>query len=255
MRIPFAISVILAVAMNVSAQNQLDDQGRKSGRWKVEHPNGRTLYEAEFVEGRPVGEMIRYYENGAVRARMWFDTSGIRSYARMYFENGNDAAAGWYVNQKKDSVWTYFSPIDGSVRIREPYQNGKLQGMVRKYYSDGRVSEELEWVEGQKQGLWKQYYESGALRLTAYYQDDLLNGIYEVNFRNGKPEIRGEMLDGRSHGTWKYFDDQGTELISLEFLQGIPLNRDKYDQWMQDSLEKYLVPFEPESIQNPQWLE
>ena len=139
MRFLITISILLASALNVSAQNQLDDQGRKSGRWIVDHPNGRSLYEADFFEGRPVGEMIRYYENGVIRARMVFDSSGVRSYTRMFFQSGDEAARGWYVNQQKDSVWTYFSPVDGSIRIREPYEVGKLHGIVRKYYSNGQV--------------------------------------------------------------------------------------------------------------------
>jgi len=250
MRFLIITCILLASAQTVSAQNQLDEQGRKSGRWKVDHPNGRTLYEADFFEGRPVGEMIRYYENGVIRARMMFDSTGIRSYARMFFENGDEAAHGWYVNQRKDSVWTYFSPVDGSIRIREPYKDGQLHGIVRKYYSNGRVSEEVEWIEDQKQGSWKQYYPSGAPRLSAFYADDVLNGSYKVYFSNGKLEISGELLNGRSHGTWIYFDEKGEELMSMEFVHGIPVDREKYEQWISDTVAKYQVPREPEPFQN-----
>jgi len=250
MRFIAIISVALALTMTLAAQNQLDEQGRKSGRWKVDHPNGKTLYEAEFSEGRPVGEMIRYYENGGIRARMVFDTSGLRNYTRMYFQNGKIAAEGWYENQQKDSVWTYYSPVDGSVRIIEPYQNGKIQGIVRKYYPSGQISEELVWVDGQKQGPWKQYYPSSAIRLSAFYAEDELNGIYKVYYSNGKLEISGELLNGKSHGVWSYFDEKGTELISFEFLHGIPVDREKYDQWIQDTLVKYQVPLEAEPFQN-----
>jgi len=250
MRFTIFISLILAGSLTISAQNQLDEQGRKSGHWKVDHPNGKILYEAEFLEGHPVGEMIRYYESGAVRARMIFDSAGIRSYARMFNPNRKLAAEGWYVNQQKDSVWTYYSPSEGSVLIRETYQSGKLHGLVRNYYSSGQVSEEVEWANNQKQGSWKQYYASGAPRLSAHYSNDLLNGSYEVYFSNGELEIKGELLDNRSHGTWSYFDESGTELISLEYLNGIPVDRDKYNQWMQDTLAKYLEPIAPESFQN-----
>jgi antitoxin component YwqK of YwqJK toxin-antitoxin module len=250
MRFTIFISIILAGNLTISGQNQLDEQGRKSGHWKVDHPNGRTLYEADFVEGHPVGEMIRYYENGAVRARMMFDSAGIRSYTRMFYPSRKPAAEGWFLNQQKDSVWTYYSPSDGSVRIREPYQNGKLHGIVRNYYNSGQVSEEAQWAYGQKQGPWKQYYQTGATRLSAHYRDDLLNGSYKVYFADGTLKIKGELLDSRSHGTWSYYDESGEELISLEYLNGIPVDREKYNQWMQDTLEKYIEPLAPESYQN-----
>ena len=250
MRLTIFISLFLAGTLTVSGQNQLDEQGRKSGHWKVDDPNGKPLYEADFVEGRPVGEMIRYYISGAVRAQMMFDSTGVRSYVRMFYPNKKIAAEGWYFKQQKDSVWTYYSTIDGSVIIREPYKNGLLQGMVRNYYTSGQVSEEVEWADGQKQGKWKQYYLTGAIRLSAHYRDDQLNGSYEVFFADGTLKIKGEFLDGRSNGTWSYHDETGAELISLEYLDGIPVDREKYNQWIQDTLEKYQEPIAPESFQN-----
>jgi len=239
---------MLGAVVTVSAQNQTDEQGRKTGHWEVDYPNGRTLYEAEFKEGRPVGTMIRYYENGSVRARMHFDSTGTRCYTQMLYPSGKIAALGWYLNQQKDSTWTYYSPVDGSVRIREPYQDGKLQGKVRNYYPSGRVSEEIGWDNNVKQGDWKQYYKNGVPRLSSHYENDLLNGSYEVYFGNGKIKIRGEHLKGKINGTWSYFDEAGKELVSHEFLNGIPVDSEGYYQWVHDSLEKYQNISIPETI-------
>ena len=246
MRMMLFIGFILGGLQMVSGQNQLDSQGRKTGHWKADHPNGKTLYEADFKEGLPVGTMIRYYESGVVRARMMFDSTGIRNYTRMFYPTGKPAAEGWFVNQQKDSVWTYYSPMDGTVRIREPYQKGQLHGIVRNYYPNGRISEELTWEQNHKQGPWKQFYITGTPRLNGNYRDDRLNGSYEVFFGNGEPKIKGEYLDNQTHGTWSYYDESGTEVISVEFLRGIPVNQEKYNQWFQDSLEKYLQPISPE---------
>lgn len=239
--------LLLSVAVAVLGQNQVDEQGRKSGHWKVNQANGRTLYEADFIEGRPVGEMIRYYESGAVRARMVFDSDGVRSYTRMFYTTGKLAAEGSFMKQLKDSVWTYYSPVDGTVRIREPYLNGSLHGMVKSYYPSGQISEELQWSQGKKEGIWQQYYENGATRLSGHYKDDLLSGIYEVFFGDGIIKIRGDFLNNVSHGLWTYFDESGAELISLEYLNGIPVDREKYDQWVTDTLEKYQDAVVPES--------
>jgi antitoxin component YwqK of YwqJK toxin-antitoxin module len=248
MRLRFFIGLMMGAVLTLPAQNQLDEQGRKYGHWKVDYPNGRTLYEAEFKEGRPVGTMTRYYENGAVRARMNFDSTGSRCFTQMLYPSGKKAAEGWYLDQQKDSVWTYYSPQDGSVRIREPYNMGKLQGKVRNYYPSGRVSEEIEWDNNVRQGEWNQYYNNGVPRLSSHYENDLLNGHYEVYFGNGKIKIRGEHLKGRINGTWSYFDEEGKELISHEFVNGIPVDREGYNQWVQDSLEKYQNISIPESL-------
>jgi antitoxin component YwqK of YwqJK toxin-antitoxin module len=244
--------LLLSGTLAISGQNQHDEQGRKSGHWKVDYPNGKTLYRADFIEGRPVGEMIRYYESGAVKARMEFDSTGIRSYAHMFYKTGQPAAEGWFIDKVKDSVWTYYSSFDGSVRIREPYINGKLHGMARSYYTSRQISDEVQWENNKKQGTWKQYYNTGAPRLSAHYHNDQLNGSYEVYYADGNIKIKGEYLNNRSHGTWSYFDDSGKMAISLEFLSGIPVDSEKYDQWIQDTLEKYQEVTAPESFQNLQ---
>ena len=192
--------------LSLQGQNQVDEEGRKTGHWKVEYPNGKTLYEADFVEGRPVGEMIRYYENGVVRARISFEPGGERSAAQLYYNNGKLAAEGWYVNQLKDSVWTYYSEFDGSLRIREPYEDGKLDGKVKSYYASGEISEEVEWEKDVKEGSWIQYFKNGTPRLSAKHKKGLLDGPYEVFLSDSTIQIRGMYLENRAHGTWRVYN-------------------------------------------------
>ena len=235
--------------LSIQGQNLLDEQGRKTGHWKVQHPNGRTLYEANFIEGKPVGEMIRYYDSGAVRARMMFDTILDQSYTSLFYPNGKLAAQGWYVEQNKDSVWTYYSEFDGTVRIREPYLEGKLTGEVQSFFKNGVISEKINWVQNIKQGPWKQYYNTGSMRLASQYENDHLCGSYEVFYADNILKVKGEYLDNLSTGTWSYYDESGKEIYTMEYLLGKPVDEGRYNKWIQDSLEHYNVITEPESIQ------
>lgn len=219
--------------------NRLDDQGRRTGPWKVEYPDGSTRYTATFVEGRPVGEMVRYYDNGAVQARMVFDSATDRSYTRLYYENGKIAAEGWYVNREKDSVWTYYSEFDGTVRIREPYNQGKLHGTVRSYFPSGPVSEEMEWKDGVKQGEWKQYYDDGSLRLESWYEQGMLNGPYRVYYPDSILKVKGTYGNDRSEGMWEFYDQSGTVLYAIEYRKGMPVDQEQFMEMMQDSMLRF----------------
>lgn len=244
------IIMLIAGATAMHGQNQLDEQERKTGPWTVEYSNGKTLYEANFIKGKPVGEMVRYYENGALRARMMFDTLEDRSYTKLYYKNGKQAAEGWHVNKVKDSVWTYFSEFDGSVRIREPFQDGNLHGMVKSYYSSEVVSEEVSWQKNMKNGPWNQYYEDGSMRLKCSYENDVLNGTYELFYADSTIKVRGAYLENRSNGTWSFYDETGSELYSIEYLLGRAVDQKKYLQIMQDSLQRFELISEPESMQH-----
>ncbi|MEA3462102.1 MAG: toxin-antitoxin system YwqK family antitoxin [Bacteroidota bacterium] len=243
------ICMLLPAFLALQGQNQVDASGRKTGHWKELYPDGKTLYEADFVEGHPAGEMVRYYENGGVRARILFEAEGNRSHTQLYYESGKLAADGLYVNQAKDSVWTYYSDIDGSVRIREQYQEGKLEGMSRSYYPNGEVSEDVQWKQNEKDGTWKQYYENGLPRLSGHYEKGKLQGSYELYFSDGNIKIRGSYLNNRSHGTWIFYNESGEEVYELEYVNGTPADWEKYNKWIQDSLKKYEVISEPESLQ------
>jgi len=215
----------------------------------VEYLNGRTQYEATFVEGRPKGEMIRYYETGAVRARMMFDSALDRSYTKMFYKNGRIAAEGWYLEKRKDSVWTYYSELDKSVRIREPYLDGKLEGEVRSYYENHGISETVSWKQNIKEGPWKQFYNNGSPRLSSQYENNQLQGFYKIFYADSALKVKGEYLDHKATGTWTYYDESGKEVYSLDYLLGKPVDIVKYNQWIQDSLKNYEVATEPESDQ------
>lgn len=248
MRLVFFIMVVSGTAI-LQGQNLLDDEGRRTGHWKVDYPNGVTRYEATFREGNPVGEMIRYYENGAVSARVRFDPGSDRSYAVLFHQNGKKAAEGRYINQLKDSVWTYYSEYDGTVRLREPYLNGELHGLVLRFYPAGTVAESVNWRSNKKEGSWKQYYEDGSLRLSSGYENDMLSGPYEVFTQDSTVWISGTYLDDRSQGIWYYYDEKGSELYNIEYRDGLPVDQEKYMQIMQDTLLKYNPIIDPDSPQ------
>ena len=222
----------------VHGQNLLDEEGRKTGPWKMEYPDGGIMYEASFREGNPVGLMVRYYESGAMQARMMFDSTGDRCYTELFSEKGKKAAEGWHVKQKKDSVWTFYSDFDGTVRIRENYENGILHGMARTYYPTGGISEEVNWQKGIREGTWLQYFENGTLRLRGRYEKDMLNGPYEVYYPNSILMTKGLYRDNLSQGTWSYYDEAGELLETLEYKNGIPLDSEKHRQLINDILQQ-----------------
>ncbi len=242
--------IVLAGVFTLQGQNLLDDQGRKTGHWKIENPSGTTLYEARFQEGKPVGEMIRYYENGAIRASLMFDSLEDKSFTRLFYKSGKQAAEGWHINKAKDSVWTYFSEFDGTVRIREPYQNGVLSGIVRSYYPGGLVSEEVNWLRNLKNGDWKQFYEDGSLRLACRYENDKLTGAYDLYYPDSTLKVKGAYLDNHKNDTWRFFGETGSEVYFIEYLLGKVVDQEKYLQIMADSLKRYELINEPEINQH-----
>jgi len=245
----FAVVMIFSGISTLDGQNQLDEKGRKTGPWKVEYPNGETLYEGNFLEGKPEGLMIRYYETGAIRAKIYHDSQLDRSRAELFYKGGKKAAQGVYQGRDKDSVWSYYSEFDGTLRMQEGYESGKLQGISCRYYPSGEVSEEVHWEMNSREGPWIQYFEGGSIRLKGNYHNNMLNGTYEVYFSDTLLMMSGVYADDQSEGTWSYFDEDGTLLYTLEYKNGRPVDQEKYLKLMQDTLLRYDTIETPQPVQ------
>lgn len=50
--------------------NQTDNKGKKQGNWRANYENGKLKYSGYFKDNKPVGEMKRFHENGALKALM-----------------------------------------------------------------------------------------------------------------------------------------------------------------------------------------
>ena len=220
----------------LSAQNSVDSQGRKTGAWKAEYPDGQKRYEGTFREGKPMGTMTRYYKNGNKQALLEYPPQGNRVDATLFHENGRQAAVGIYLGREKDSLWSYYSSTDETLRMTEYYVDGKLHGLSQRYYPEGKLSEEVHWSAGLKEGPWKQFFGDGSIRLQANFQNDLLEGEYRVYYRTDLLMMEGLFLKDRSEGIWNYYDEEGELLYSLEYRNGRPVDGEEYRKLMEENM-------------------
>ena len=108
-----------------------------------------------------------------------------------------------YLNGKKEGLtYQYFS--DGSVKKKENYLNGKLQGLAYEYTKNGKIKSLLEYNNGYlinqeainrrdkndlKQGTWKKFYFNGKVHIEKYYLDGKLNGYFKEYDETGNLKL------------------------------------------------------------------
>ena len=200
--------------------NQVDSKGLKQGFWKKNYPNGKLMYSGSFKDGKPVGEMRRYYNTGDLQALMKFDKTGEYAYAVLYYDTGDIAAKGKYHKEKKDSLWTYYSYYTGAITTTENYTDGVKNGLEEHYYPNGQVSDEILWVNDKKEGPWHQYFDDGTIKLNANYTNNMVNGGYKLYYPGGNPYILGQYIDNMRNGKWTFFDDNGKVKYVLNYKYG-----------------------------------
>jgi antitoxin component YwqK of YwqJK toxin-antitoxin module len=218
--------------------NQTDALGQKQGHWKKQSLDGNLLYRGFFKDGKPVGKMERFYENGIRRAKLYYPEGTDITYAEIYYKNGKLAASGKYLKMTKDSIWRYYSYYSGNLMYVETYEAGLKNGESVKYYPDGQIAEIMTWQMDMKQGPWKQFFEDSTIRLVSSHDMNKLHGRYQVYNRNHVLVLDGEYAHGKMDRTWHFYDDKGKEEHSLQYDRGTLLNNQELEEWAKQYMEE-----------------
>jgi antitoxin component YwqK of YwqJK toxin-antitoxin module len=210
--------------------NQTDQKGLKHGWWKGTDAKGQLTYKGYFEHGQPKGTFFRFYEDSTIKARQIYSADGKSVLVTLFYNDGDPAATGKYLNTKRDSTWKFFSFYSGTLSAEETYKDGLRQGRSKKYNEKGNLLEELDYAMDKKNGIWVQYYPDGKKNLSAVYVNDLRNGPYTVWYASGKPEIEGNFVNNLMEGQWKYFDESGKLKFEVAYIHGVAQGKEPYEE-------------------------
>lgn len=182
--------------------NREDEQGQKQGLWMSFFKNRKVQEEGPYVNGLKNGYWKFYQPNGNLkRVEKW--VMGVLQ------ENAQETA--------KITVKREIDPRTGKLSFKGSYRNGKPEGVHRKYDDEGNVTEAKIFQDGQllfegivdnsgnRQGPWKEYYETGELKAEGSYKDNLKVGKWKYYYRDGNLEQIGDYLRGMPEGIWTWY--------------------------------------------------
>lgn len=242
--------IFITTSLSVWSQeiNKSDAKG-KQGVWQKTYPNSRAFeYKGQFKDDKPVGTFYYFYPSTKKKAIIVHDEKTGRSVAHMFHESGVDLAYGIYINQKKDSIWTYYGP-SGRVSYKETYKAGKLNGKKTIYYvpedpadKSQRVAIIENYVDDVKNGEEIEYFEDGSIKATGKYEKGLKVGKFIKNHPNGKAMIVENFKNGKQHGYSYGYDESGKELGKRYFKDGKELKGKELDKWLKYCKDKKIDP-------------
>jgi antitoxin component YwqK of YwqJK toxin-antitoxin module len=204
---------------------------------QIKYPNGLVRMEGLFDEGRPVGEIKRYHENGVLQGIQVFDIEG-NSTAQIYAGDGTLSARGKYKGQKKDGLWHYYAS-SGYTFMMENYEEGLRQGEALVFSADSVVLERMFFVDGLLNGERLSYYPYGNVMFRYTYEMGVLNGPYQFFFESGSVGEEGMFVNGKKEGIWKVYDVESPEVQEINYVDGVATNQAELDAELQKKLDSY----------------
>lgn len=199
-----------------TAEGNFNSNGKKEGEWRYYHSNGRLRERQIMKDGEGIDTAYIYYQNGLLNLKI-------------PFKNGvTDGLISVYAN--------------GVLSRTLPYKDGSIAtGTFTEYHPIGSVDMEYEVIEGESNGPFKSFFDTGELYRTGSFKDDELDGerityfrtgeiSYKENFsagelegeylsyyENGQIQAQGSFLEGNKTGEWSYFYQNGNKRMIQNF--------------------------------------
>jgi len=126
-----------------------------------------------------------------------------------YWDDGVLKSELRYKDGKLDGVcrWYY---RNGKPEMEVTYSMDKLNGEATRWYENGNLEEKSYYKDNQYDGVVQEYNVFGTMVKLSTYENGVLNGLYYQWYDNGKQFMEGEYIDGMMHGSWLMYYQDGT---------------------------------------------
>jgi len=114
-----------------------------------------TLDEEKFE-----GEVIWYYENGAVMQTVNYKNNIPNGLRKNYHESGTLKSQYSYIDDKIEGDWVSYHE-NAKLSESGKYKNDERIGLWKEYHNNGKLKGEGNYINGKKVGVWKMYYYDG----------------------------------------------------------------------------------------------
>ncbi len=215
--------------------------GEASGTWKYYYENGQKKGEDTYVDGELEGKSKIYNEDGTLDKELNYHNGELEGFYTMYGEKQQPALRLKYHNG--DIISYSYQDKDGKWLPETELKNGT--GMITAYYKNGKKSAEINYEDGEVNGVRKLYFTNGntyldGSRLWGYEQGSKKvytfegkvisdenyyygneQGLIKYYYPSGKIKAEENWYYGKLHGPARYFDESGKLTQTRIYYYGI----------------------------------
>ncbi len=103
------------------------------------------------------------------------------------------------------------------------FVDGQKHGLWKEWFPDGTQYSEGTYKEGKEEGTWRWWYETGKLQSVVEYRNGEQHGEEIVYYRNGQMRKRSYYAFGKRQGLMSEWDDKGVLKNEVEYQAGLPI--------------------------------
>lgn len=153
---------------------------------------------------------VKYHPNGKISWEI--KRAGENTFVeRRYSSDGKVTLEGYYKGNKKEGLWTSYQYRTGA-RVKAvvtSYKNGKRSGLLKTFFKSGTVKSEIAYLDDERSGPARFYYEGGAFKLVGSHVNGLKHGQWKRFWGNGNVWEEENYAGGKRHGVFRTFYKNG----------------------------------------------
>lgn len=201
---------------------------------KFLYPDGKVSSEGNMVNGKPEGYWKTYYPNGKVKSEGNRKNFVLDSVWKFYTEDGKIQQEFSYRNGKKNGPKRIYGK-DAKLESEETYVDDVKHGPVTYFYKNGALQKKINFIQGREEGAAYEYDQDGTIITLIDYKagfikfqekinrkdkNGLKQGIWKEFYSEGKVKLDGRYLDDKKNGYFKEYDTRGNLVNTVKFEYG-----------------------------------
>jgi antitoxin component YwqK of YwqJK toxin-antitoxin module len=165
------------------------------------------------------GTIVEFWENGK-KHRFFSTVDGLADGDYMVYNNQEILRAQHQMKQGKMNGLSKQYYDDGKLESEMFTENGKANGLGKEYYQNGNLRLETTYKDNKPEGLVKHYYENGNLSAEAIYKNDKPEGLAKQYYETGELRWEQNMKNGQLNGQTKQYYEDGTIKTDVVYKNG-----------------------------------
>jgi TonB family protein len=101
-----------------------------------------------------------------------------------------------------------------------PFLLSAQEGIVKTYYTDGKIESEINYLNGVREGEARFFNEEGTLKEERFYINGRVDGLVKIYGDSGKLRELVNLEGGKRHGPVSLFDENGEYVTDIYFEEG-----------------------------------
>lgn len=188
---------------------------KKTGPYKIYGDSG-VLKETYFlVDDKKTGEFIEYYPSGEIKKKGGFKNDTIQGTLFEFAEDDNRIIK---LTTFKEGY------IDNEEYINSKDLDGNKQGVWKEFHKNGKLKKEANYRDNKVNGIVKEFSPSGELKILEKFKDGVEDleatevefvQLYKEYYPDGTVKLEGGQLNGKKNGFFRLYNEKGEFIKTL----------------------------------------